>query len=114
MEQRITRDCNKVKSYVVRASGCGLSKSANKNLKPNYQINGKQRWFGEIDAVFTQFVQLEKTAYTLVSPLMVGHISASNHHYIKSNLLVKDSYLHRKHITAISQKLGAKSVWVGL
>ncbi|MDR5616670.1 hypothetical protein [Arsenophonus sp.] len=112
MEQRITPDCNKVKAYVVRASGGGLNTSVNKNLKPNYQINGKQRWFGEIDAVFTQFVQLEKTAYALAFPRMFGRISASNHRYIKSNLLVNDNYLHRKHITAINQKLGEKFVWV--
>jgi len=69
MEQRITPDCNKVKAYVVRASGGGLNTSVNKNLKPNYQIHGKQRWVGGIDAVYTQFDHLEKTAYVLASPL---------------------------------------------
>ncbi|MDR5615940.1 hypothetical protein [Arsenophonus sp.] len=66
-QQLTTPDSNKVKPYVARANGGGLGTSVNINLKPNYQINGKQRWFGEIDPVFTQFVQLEKTAYTLAS-----------------------------------------------
>lgn len=68
-------------------------------------------------------MQLEKTSYTLASPLVVGRISAGNNLYIKSDQLVNDksiiesrndSYLHSKNITAISQKLGEKSVWVAM
>ncbi|MFS1539878.1 MAG: hypothetical protein ACL7BU_15650 [Candidatus Phlomobacter fragariae] len=62
--------------------------------------------------MLTKFVQLEKTAYTLASPLVVGRIFAGNNLYIKSNQLVNDKsviyanndiYLHSKHVTAISQ-----------
>lgn len=68
-------------------------------------------------------MQLEKTTYTLASPLVIGRISAGNNLYIKSDQLVNDksiiksrndSYLHSKNITAISQKLGEKSAWVAM
>ncbi|MFS1539879.1 MAG: hypothetical protein ACL7BU_15655 [Candidatus Phlomobacter fragariae] len=46
-EQLIMPDSNKVKEYVVRASSGDLGilgfTSYTKSLKPNYQINGKQR-----------------------------------------------------------------------
>ncbi|MFV9998191.1 MAG: hypothetical protein AB8W37_11690 [Arsenophonus endosymbiont of Dermacentor nuttalli] len=44
----------------------------------------------EIAPLLTQYVQLDKTAYTLASPLVVGRIFAGNNLHIKSNQLVND------------------------